>query len=288
MKILGIDNVFFQVGNIDEAIPFYEKFGFALKFRIPQIKAALFRIGEEEPGLMLIENKEVKPSRFWVEVESALEVQRVLNKGKLIETATGLTFEVADPWGNTIGFADYSKKKELARSDMDLIIRPLIESDIPKIVSGYTFPWSTPEKTKILWDTYYKEQQEGIRTVAVLEKQHEILGYGSLLRKPECPFFASKNIPEINAIWIDADHQRKGLGTALIKWCEDCAKQEGYEQIGIGVGLYKDYGPAQKLYYRLGYVPEGSGVTYKGHGTTPGKTYPLDDELILWLVKSLI
>lgn len=47
-------------------------------------------------------------------------------------------------------------------------------------------------------------------------KDNEILGYGSLLRKPESPFFADKNIPEINAIWIDEDHRRHGLGTALI------------------------------------------------------------------------
>lgn len=159
--------------------------------------------------------------------------------------------------------------------------------DIAKIVSRYSFPWSTSEKTQDLWDTYYHEQQEGIRTVAVLEENYEILGYGSLLRKPECPFFARKNIPEINAIWIDENHRRQGLGKALIKWLEELAKHEGYDQIGIGVGLYQDYGPAQKLYFQLGYVPEGNGITYKGQPTVPGQTYPLDDDLIFWLEKSL-
>jgi GNAT superfamily N-acetyltransferase len=159
--------------------------------------------------------------------------------------------------------------------------------DIAKIVSRYSFPWSTPEKTKVLWDTYYREHQENIRTVAVLERDNEILGYGSLLRKPESPFFADKNIPEINAIWIDEDHRRHGLGTALIGWLEKLASQEGYQQIGIGVGLYGDYGPAQKLYFQLGYVSDGNGITYKGQPTIPGQTYPLDDDLILWLEKSL-
>lgn len=159
--------------------------------------------------------------------------------------------------------------------------------DIAKIVSRYCFPWSTPEKTRTLWDTYYREQQDGIRTVAVLEENHDILGYGSLLRKPECALFAQKNIPEINAIWIDENHRRQGLGKALIKWLEDLASQEGYDQIGIGVGLYRDYGPAQKLYFQLGYAPDGNGITYKGQATIPGQTYPLDDDLILWLEKSL-
>ncbi len=53
------------------------------------------------------------------------------------------------------------------------------------------------------------------------------------------------------------------------------------------MGLYRDYGPAQQLYFQLGYLPEGNGITYKGQPTTPGQSYPLDDHLILWLVKVL-
>ncbi len=132
MEILGIDNLFFQVGSLEEAVPFYEKLGFVLKFKIPRINAALFNIGEEEPGLMLFENKEPKPSRFWVEVDSALQAQKTLKIGSLIETTTGFTFEVLDPWENTIGFADYSKKKELARKIKSPLIRTLTKIDISK------------------------------------------------------------------------------------------------------------------------------------------------------------
>jgi ribosomal protein S18 acetylase RimI-like enzyme len=56
----------------------------------------------------------------------------------------------------------------------NLLIRPMKANDIAKIVSRYSFPWSTPEKTKTLWGTYYREQQDGTRTVAVLEENHEI------------------------------------------------------------------------------------------------------------------
>lgn len=178
---------------------------------------------------------------------------------------------------------ELKKSKEVK----DFVIRPMNKSDIAKIVRRYSFSWSTPEKTKTLWDTYYLEQENEIRTVAVLEENHEILGYGSLLRKPECPFFAQKNIPEVNAIWIDEEHRRQGLGTALINWLENLASQEGYSEIGIGVGLYRDYGPAQQLYFQLGYLPEGNGITYKGQPTTPGQSYPLDDDLIFWLIKTL-
>lgn len=166
-------------------------------------------------------------------------------------------------------------------------IRPLHKTDIPQIVDCYTFPWSTPEKTKTLWETSFQEQEDKVRTVAIIEQNEAILGYGSLLRKPERPFFAQQNIPEIHAIWIDENHRRKGLGTTLIHWLENLAREEGYDQIGIGVGLYRDYGPAQQLYFQLGYIPEGSGITYKGEEAIPGQTYPLNDDLLLWMVKSL-
>ncbi len=167
------------------------------------------------------------------------------------------------------------------------LLRPLQKADISTIVKRYCFPWSTPEKTTALWNTYYEEQESGIRSVVVVEKNQEILGYGSLLRKSEYPFFLNSHIPEINAIWIDEEHRRKGLGTALIKWIENLAIEEGHDRIGIGVGLYRDYGPAQQLYFQLGYIPDGNGITYKGQATEPGQTYLLDDDLIFWLMKRL-
>lgn len=166
-------------------------------------------------------------------------------------------------------------------------IRPLEKTDLPQIIERYSFPWSTPEKTAVLWHIYYEEQEKGVRTVAIVEKNHEILGYGSLLRKSECPFFLNRRIPDVNAIWIHEDHRKQGLGTGLIQWIEDLAAQEGYEHIGIGVGLYQDYRPAQRLYFQLGYIPDGSGITYKGQPTVAGQSYPLDDDLLLWLIKPL-
>ncbi len=61
--------------------------------------------------------------------------------------------------------------------------------------------------------------------------------------------------------------------------------------VGIGVGLYAGedggYGAAQRLYVKRGYIPDGKGVTYNYHPTTPGNNYSLDDDLILWFTKKL-
>lgn len=57
--------------------------------------------------------------------------------------------------------------------------------------------------------------------------------------------------------------------------------------IGIGVGLYADYGAAQRLYPKLGYRPDGRGITYREHPVAPGSSVPVDDDLVLWMTRRL-
>lgn len=121
ISLKGIDNVFFEVLNLRQAVDFYLKLGFKHKLDIPQINAALLSIGNEEPGLILCEKKTVSPSKMWVEVESASQMRNHCHsmgiKGRDIHSTTGLTFEVADGSDNIIGFADYANKPELARAN---------------------------------------------------------------------------------------------------------------------------------------------------------------------------
>lgn len=166
-------------------------------------------------------------------------------------------------------------------------IRILREDDIEKLAHTFTAPWMSFEATFQLWERYFEEQRKGVRTACVIEWQSELVGYGSLLRHSEYPFFKEKHIPEINAVWIGDDHREQGLGTRLLKHLEKMAIDEGYTTIGIGVGLYRDYGPAQRMSAKLGYVPDGNGLTYKCTTVVPGETYPVDDDLILWLTKKL-
>jgi GNAT superfamily N-acetyltransferase len=166
-----------------------------------------------------------------------------------------------------------------------LVIRPLQFHDLDPLITVYSFPWSTPQATKEKWKAYYQEQQENKRIVGILERDKKLLGYGSLLFQSKYPLF--DKIPEINDVWIHQAYRQQRLGTLLIKWLEELARHKGYKEVGIGVGLYADYGPAQRLYFQLGYRPDGKGLTYQYQTPTPGQAYPLDDELILWLKKTL-
>lgn len=169
---------------------------------------------------------------------------------------------------------------------MDAAVVHLSAEDLDTLIEEYSFPWEALEKTQEKWNRYYTEHQNEKRTVALLKANKKIVGYGSLLYTPECPFFS--DTPEISDVWIHEKHRRVGLGSSLIHWFENLAKKKGYKDIGIGVGLYSDYGPAQKLYVKLGYVPDGNGITYQCQKTIPGEPYPLDDDLVLWLKKILL
>ena len=57
--------------------------------------------------------------------------------------------------------------------------------------------------------------------------------------------------------------------------------------MGIGVGLSRDYGAAQRLYIKRGYVPDGRGVTYNYLPVMAGSKVLVDDDLVLWFTKKL-
>ena len=165
-------------------------------------------------------------------------------------------------------------------------IRPLQQQDI-EILGHLHFPWSTKDETIAKWRRYFEEQERGLRISRIVEQQNKIIGYGNLLLHSEYPPFSKNQIPEISDLWVFEEYRKQGIGSFLISHLETEAKQQGCSQIGIGVGLYRDYGLAQKLYFQLGYLPDGEGITYKYSPVTPGEKYPVDDDLILWLVKPL-
>lgn len=122
LEVLGVDNVVLGVGDFAEARRFYtERLGLPLKFEVEAMGMALFRLGSEEPGLVVRASGGGAP-RLWLEVHDAMAAAAELRARGIeplaapFEVATGWTVEFADPWGNVIGLTDYVKRPELGRS----------------------------------------------------------------------------------------------------------------------------------------------------------------------------
>ena len=128
-ELLGFDNVLLPVGDLAEAVAFYERAGFGITARLDEAGIAVLRVGAETPGLLLRVEESLghRPPpwaspRVWLEVPDAKAAARALTAAGVtpldapVSVATGWTVEIADPWGNVIGFTDYRKRPELARS----------------------------------------------------------------------------------------------------------------------------------------------------------------------------
>ncbi len=133
----------------------------------------------------------------------------------------------------------------------------------------------------------WEEQQEERRVVLVAELDGSIAGYVHYNRRPQYQPFRSLRIPEIQDLYVDHKFRRMGIGRALIAACEELARADGMQEIGIGVGVGSNFGNAQKLYVGLGFVPDGAGAVFERAPISVGEVRPVDDRLCLMMFKSL-
>jgi GNAT superfamily N-acetyltransferase len=139
---------------------------------------------------------------------------------------------------------------------MDHTIRLMIQSDIDAI--AHTF--ASWKKKREQYDRYFEENRLGERITLVAVLDDEVVGYVNVLWTSDYEFFQRNQIPEINDLNVINEHQKRGIGRALIHAAEGKVAEAGRAVIGIGVGQTPDYAAAQHLYSKLGYVPDGRGV----------------------------
>jgi GNAT superfamily N-acetyltransferase len=128
---------------------------------------------------------------------------------------------------------------------------------------------------------------EGTLAVLIAAYQGVDAGYCLLNWEPKYGLFKTLGLPEIQDLNVLRELRKKGIGTALIKHCENLAREKSFESMGIGVGLHSSYGAAQKLYMKMGYVPDGNGITYDRQQLAFGDLRPNDDLLCLMMIKTL-
>lgn len=163
-----------------------------------------------------------------------------------------------------------------------LIIKPLTQQDIPLIVSAFAeIGWNKPAS---IYQKYLAEQQNNQRCVWAAFKEKEFAGYITLKWRSDYAPFQTDNIPEISDLNVLPKFRSQGIASTLL----DLAEAEALKKrstIGIAVGLSADYGNAQKLYVKRGYIPDGRGITSHYQPVKFGNTVLLDDDLVLWFTK---
>ena len=104
------DNFFLPVEDMAQAKAFYgEVLGLKTKFEFPDSGMAAYRVGQEEPAIILKDRKkfpDAKPT-IWFEVDRQLREKGLVFLSEPFRIRTGWAAEFEDPFGNRLGITDY-------------------------------------------------------------------------------------------------------------------------------------------------------------------------------------
>ena len=162
-------------------------------------------------------------------------------------------------------------------------IRKMQESDIKDLSRGF-ISQGWPSREEIL-TRYFKEQESGEREVLVAEVEGAVAGYITILPDAKQGPFAGM-APELSDFNVFEPFQNQGIGNLLLEEAEKRVRLTS-DKVTLGVGLHSGYGPAQRLYIKRGYIPDGTGVWYQNHQPAMNAVCEDIGELVLYLSKNL-
>ena len=162
-------------------------------------------------------------------------------------------------------------------------IRKMQESDIKDLSRGF-ISQGWPGREEIL-ARYFLEQECGEREVLVAEVEGALAGYITILSCAKQGPFA-EIYPELSDFNVFEPFQNQGIGNLLLEEAEKQVRLIS-DKVTLGVGLHSGYGPAQRLYIKRGYIPDGTGVWYQNHQPAMNAVCEDIGELVLYLSKNL-
>jgi len=164
-------------------------------------------------------------------------------------------------------------------------ITRLTDADIPEIAAAFaTLGWNKPASQ--YWN-YLDQQTKNERMVLVARRDGVFSGYVTLLFESHHGEFEAIGAPEIADFNVLPSYRNRGIGSALMDAIEEESRSKN-SIVGIAVGLTADYGAAQRMYVKRGYIPTGAGLFADGKAPSYGEQVTVDDGLLLTFTKKLV
>ncbi|MBE5804429.1 MAG: GNAT family N-acetyltransferase [Clostridiales bacterium] len=169
--------------------------------------------------------------------------------------------------------------------DEELVIRNMEEADAQIFTDEYTAQGWHPDVDYYLMRI--REQAEGKCVALTAEYRGCPAGSVYVYLAADGGPFKGTGWPIIVDFGVLKKYQRKGIGNRLMDVAERIAGQYA-DTICLGVGLCREYGSAQRMYAKRGYIPDGSGVWYQDKQCVQYETVcTVDDDLVLYMAKDL-
>ena len=170
-------------------------------------------------------------------------------------------------------------------NDDTLLIRDMEETDARIFTDEETAQGWKADISK--YRTRLRDQAEGKCVSLTAEYKGHPAGYIHVYKTGLGGAFGGKGLPEIVDFGVLEKYRRRGIGSKLMDTAEQIAGQFA-DTVWLGVGVHNGYGSAQRMYIKRGYIPDGTGVWYRGK---PCEQYATgianDDDLVLFLSKQI-
>lgn len=167
----------------------------------------------------------------------------------------------------------------------DVIIRDMVETD-PEIITHeeHLQGWTHQKVEK--YQQRLQDVADNKCVALVAEYKGNVAGYFNVYPDTKSGFFVGKGWPELIDLGVLKKYRNHGIGNILMQVAEDIARKYA-DTVCIGVGLHRDYGAAQRMYVKRGYIPDGSGLWWRGKNLPPYADMKNDDEVVIYLSKRL-
>ena len=176
------------------------------------------------------------------------------------------------------------RKAMIYYEDKEIKIRDMEAADVPVIVAEEIAQGWNASADK--YEMRLRHREEMNATVLVAEYLGQVAGYINVYPNSPWGAFAKQGYPEIVDFGVLEKYRRRGIGGKLMDAAEKIASEYS-DTVYLGVGLHSGYGSAQRMYVKRGYIPDGSGVWYQEGVCEPYGECRNDDDLVLYLSKSL-
>jgi GNAT superfamily N-acetyltransferase len=172
-----------------------------------------------------------------------------------------------------------------AMGDPGIVVQPVGEGNFEASVQ-FLIWWVSDSAAEAR--TYLADHGEPTGASLIAVHGDEVAGYVAIVWESNFAGFRDRGIPLVHQLAVAGPFRRQGVATLLMDAAEQLARDRGVTTLGITVGLFDEYGPAQRLYVQRGYVPDGRGACLAQRPLRKGMQVTIDHDLIMWLTKDLV
>lgn len=143
------------------------------------------------------------------------------------------------------------------------------------------------DENRRYYEQHLANQEKGDCSILLALADGNIAGHVFLYYRCRWGSMKNQGLPCVVDLFVFEPYRRAGIATLLMNACEDIARKYS-NRLYLDVGLNSDYGPAQQMYIRRGYLPDGKGAYYKQEICPVDAECCNSDELTLCMIKQLL